>query len=384
MRREELGWSKHKLVMVAGISGSHLALIESGQRGVRPERAARLAAALSIPVSEWVTSYLESESRPATILVLSQWLHEQDYLDCAHRVLARIWILDHHGYHNRYLLPTMHQAAQLAFKQERWPIAKRWLARILKNPRHMERKNLGRFHYDYGLTLLMLKQPIEAYATFQVALTYWPMSDHTVKTWVGFAHIAMGNIMLEHRAYRKGSEHYRLAARFVNEPWQSEARFGKILCDWQDSGMRDSVALQQFGSGQPLSSHLRSRWILAMAIAARQAQNYSVAEHWLQTLCQASQTLDLWQAKLWAEWATLLAIQQRWDELPPVLEYFNPVAHLADPRDRLVIALLHAYLFQQPVDHEDIRSAIVEDYEERLPFMLGTLFNVVAPPPSSG
>lgn len=366
--------------MMAGVSASHLSQIESGQRGIRPERAARLAAALDIPVAEWVVSYLETESRPATLLALSRWLVEQDHLTSAHRVLGRIWTLNHSAYHNRYSFALMHQAAYVAFKRHCWQTAYRWFSRILKNSRHLDARTLGRMHYDVGLTLLMLKRSIEAYAAFQAALTQWGDPDSETRVWVGFAQLAMGNILLEHRAYRKGRMHYRTAGRLLQEPWRSEAQFGLLICAWQESSTAAWETLQQFGQTHTLSPHLQRRWSLVMAIAARQKQDYSTAWHWLETLQTDSLPPDTWSAKLWVEWAMLLASQQRWSEIPPVLKAFDALATHADARDRLVMDLWRAYLLREPVNPESIRSAIREDYEERIPFVLGTLCNTLAPP----
>lgn len=362
------------------MSSSHLSQIESGQRGVRPERAAGLAAALDIPVPEWVASYLETESRPATLLTLSRWLGEQDHLTSAHRVLGRIWTLNHRAYHNRYSFALMHQAASVAFKRQCWQTAHRWFARILRNPRHLDARTLGRMHYDVGLTLLMLKRSIEAYAAFQAALTQWGDPDAETRVWVGFAQLAMGNILLEHRGYRRGRMHYRAAGRLLQEPWRSEARFGLLICAWQESGEANWAALQEFGQTQTLSPPLHRRWSLVMAIAARQTEDYATAQHWLETLTGDSNPPDSWTAKLWVEWATLLASQRRWDEIPPVLTEFDALAAQADARDRLVMDLWRVYLLQEPVNPVAIRSAIREDYEERLPLVLGTLCNTLAPP----
>ena len=117
-----------------------------------------------------------------------------------------------------------------------------------------------------------------------------------------------------------------------------------------------------------------------MAIAARQTQDYSTAWHWLETLQADTLPPDSWTAKLWVEWATLLASQQRWSEISPVIKAFDALATHADARDRLVMDLWRAYLLREPVNPASIRSAIREDYEERLPFVLGTLCNTLAPP----
>ena len=268
--------SQEELARRLSISSAYLSLVERALRIPSPPTVLAITQELKIPAYLWLPAYLNRETRVATLVRMADHLISSGQFAEARQIIQVVFFRNRKQYGGRYNREICHIAGKLNYQIGRPKVSLLWFNQMNRHLPHSNILTRGVALYDHGLALYQSQHISEAFSQLDNARAMFGVHHRQYR---GLATWGMATCLFDQFFYHEARRYFRESLKDIRKtPHVLEVTFGLALTTWITNPSSQTLqSLVDFNGTEPLTDHLKNRWLLAMTIVHRRLGLYDKA-----------------------------------------------------------------------------------------------------------